>query len=186
MARRRMDVADSKEILVAWDAGENVSAIERRLGYSRPTIRKYIRAAERVGLRRGGERRAEADWEEVTAQALDRVAQQRAVGVVAQEVGAYHGYLAERVGTVRLSVLYQRLQQEQGLQASWGSFYRYVAAQWPLTAGAATATDDTIGGPTSRSGSASGLLLCGAVGGPSERSPATAVCLPDDALAQSA
>jgi predicted transcriptional regulator len=126
-----MDVADIKEILVAWDAGENVSAIERRLGYTRPTIRKYIRAAERVGLVRGGARRAEADWEEVTTQALARVAQQREPGVVGQEVGRYHGYLAERVGTVQLSVLYQRLRQEEGLQASWGTFYRYVARHWP-------------------------------------------------------
>ncbi len=116
-----MDVADIKEILVAWDAGENVSAIERRLGYTRPTIRKYIWAAERVGLARGGARRDEADWETLTTQALARVARQREPGTVAQAVGAYHGYLAERVGTIRLSVLYQRLRQEQGLQASWGT-----------------------------------------------------------------
>ena len=55
MARRRMTVADVKEILVGWDAGEAVSGIARRLGYTRPTVRKYVRAAERVGLRRGGE-----------------------------------------------------------------------------------------------------------------------------------
>ena len=40
MARRRMTVADVKEILVAWDAGEGVSAIARMLGYTRPTVRK--------------------------------------------------------------------------------------------------------------------------------------------------
>ena len=40
MARRRMTVADIKEILVAWEAGETVSAIARRLEYSRPTVRK--------------------------------------------------------------------------------------------------------------------------------------------------
>ena len=41
MARRRMAMADSKEILVAWDmGGENVSAIGRRLGYPRVTVRK--------------------------------------------------------------------------------------------------------------------------------------------------
>jgi transposase len=126
-----MDVADIKEILVAWDSGENVSTIARRLGYTRPTVRKYIRAAEREGLRRGGERRGEAAWESVTVRAMARVAQQRAPGVVAREVSAYHAYLAERVGTIQLSVLYQRLRQEQGLQASWGTFHRYVAAHWP-------------------------------------------------------
>ena len=57
MARRRMGMADIKEILVAWDAGESVSAIARRLGYTRPTVRKYVQAASQVGLTRGGGRR---------------------------------------------------------------------------------------------------------------------------------
>lgn len=131
MARRRMGMADVKEILVAWDAGETVSAIARRLGYSRPTVRKYVYAAERVGLQRGGGRRGEAAWEELTAAALGRVAGQRDPGTAAQEVSQYHDYLAERVGSVQLSVLHQRLRSEHGLQASWGTFYRYVAAQWP-------------------------------------------------------
>jgi transposase len=126
-----MDVADIKEILVAWDAGENVSTIARRLSYSRPTVRKYVRAAARVGLACGEERRGEAAWDALAEQAMARVAQQRAPGAVAQDVARYHAYLAERVGTVRLSVLYQRLRAEQELQASWGTFYRYVAAHWP-------------------------------------------------------
>lgn len=131
MARRRMRVADVKEILVAWDAGETVSAIARRLGYTRPTVRKYVYAAARLGLERGAERRDEADWEEVTAAAMARVAAHRDPGAAAQEVSHYHEYLAERVGTMHLSVLYQRLRTEQGLAASWGTFYRYVAAHWP-------------------------------------------------------
>src|SRR5579875_1716908 len=89
MARRRMRVADVKEILVAWDAGETVSAIARCLGYTRPTVRKYVYAAECVGLVRGGERRGEAAWEELTAAAMARVAAQREPGAAAQEVSRY-------------------------------------------------------------------------------------------------
>lgn len=40
-------------------------------------------------------------------------------------------YLGKRVGEVRLSVLHQRLCDEQGLRVSWRTFYRYVAAHWP-------------------------------------------------------
>ena len=63
MARRRMGMADIKEILVGWDVGESVSAIGRRLGYTRVTVRKYVQAAEQVGLRRGAGRRQEAEWD---------------------------------------------------------------------------------------------------------------------------
>jgi hypothetical protein len=35
MARRRIGVADIKAVLVAWDAGERISAIERMLGATR-------------------------------------------------------------------------------------------------------------------------------------------------------
>jgi len=63
MARRSMAVAGVKEILVQWDAGEGISSIARSLGYSRPTVRKYLQAAERVGLRRGGRRYREPGWE---------------------------------------------------------------------------------------------------------------------------
>ncbi len=32
---------------------------------------------------------------------------------------------------MRLSVLHQRLRDEHGLGASWATFYRYVAEEWP-------------------------------------------------------
>jgi DNA-binding IclR family transcriptional regulator len=58
MARRRMVVTDIMEILVAWDAGEGNTAIAARLGYSRPTVRKYTDAARALGLARGAGRRS--------------------------------------------------------------------------------------------------------------------------------
>ncbi len=131
MGRRRMLVVDIKEMLVGWEAGESVSTIARRLGYTRPTVRKYVRAAEAEGLQRSEERRSEAEWAAITEATIQRVAQQRAPGAVEEELARYHAYLSAQVGTVQLTVLHQRLQREQGLAASWGSFYRYVAAQWP-------------------------------------------------------
>ena len=131
MARRRMVVADVKEILVAWDAGENVSAIARMLGYTRPTVRKYVQAAGQVGLTRGGGRRGEATWEQLARAALARVTPHRAPGAATAEVGRYHETLDRQVGQVQLTVLHQRLCDEQGLAVSWRTFYRYVAAHWP-------------------------------------------------------
>jgi predicted transcriptional regulator len=92
MGRRRITVADIKEVLVAWDAGESVSGIARMFGYTRPTVRKYVHAAEYVGLTRGGGRRDEAEWERLTRAAMDRVARRRARGPAATEVAEHHDY----------------------------------------------------------------------------------------------
>lgn len=124
-------MADVKEILVHWDAGEAVSTIARTLGYSRPTVRKYIHSAQELGLTPGSRRRSEADWNGLTDQAVAAVTPSRPVGAVTSDLARWHDYLAERVGEVRLSVPRQRLRDEQGLSASWGAFYRYIRAQWP-------------------------------------------------------
>jgi transposase len=63
MGRRRIRVADVKEILVQWDAGAGISGIAHNLGYSRPTVRKYVQAGLRVGLVRGSRRIDEVGWE---------------------------------------------------------------------------------------------------------------------------
>jgi transposase len=126
-----MVVADIREILVQWDAGATRSQIARALGYSRPTVRKYVDAAARLGLSPGQRRRNEAEWEQLTTAAIAQVAQQRPSGAVRQDVAAYHAYLDQHVGQVKLSVLHQRLRDEEGLRASWGSFYRYIRATWP-------------------------------------------------------
>lgn len=131
MAGRRMTVADIMEILVAWDAGESNSAMARRLGYSRPTVRKYTDAARALGLARGGGRRSEAEWTRAAQAAIARVARQRPPGAVTTAVAAHHAYLEQWVGQVHLSVLHQRLRDERGLAASWGAFSRYVAKHWP-------------------------------------------------------
>jgi len=124
-------MADVKEILVHWDAGAGVSTIAQTLGYSRPTVRKYIVAAQRVGVGRGSRRYSEAQWERLTQAAIAHVGQQRPVGAVTGEVAVFHDYLAQHVGSVHLSVLHQRFRDEQGLTASWGTFYRYVRRHWP-------------------------------------------------------
>jgi transposase len=131
VARRRMGMADIKEILVGWDVGESVSAIGRRLGYTRVTVRKYVQAAEQVGLRRGVGRRQEAEWGRLAQAAIAQVAKPRARGPASGEVAHYHAYLEPRIGTAPLTVLHQRLRDEQGLQASWRTFHRSVRAQWP-------------------------------------------------------
>jgi len=131
MARRRIGVADIKAVLVAWEAGERISAIERMLGYTRPTVRKYIGAAKRLGLVRGQRSRSDLEWDRLAREVQGLLASHRAAGVATAEVAQWHTYLAQRVPTTYLTVLYQRLRDEHGLGVSWATFYRYVATHWP-------------------------------------------------------
>lgn len=100
MARRSMTVADIKEILVQWDAGDDLSRIARTLGYTRPTVRKYVHAAEQVGLGRGSRRRNEAEWERLARAALCAVAAVPVLRVARAEVAEHHAYLDQWVGEV--------------------------------------------------------------------------------------
>ena len=80
MGRRRIRVADVKEILVQWDAGASISGIAHSLGYSRPTVRKYVQAGQRVGLVRGHRRIDEVGWERAARAAIANVAAERRIG----------------------------------------------------------------------------------------------------------
>src|SRR3954454_11407043 len=93
MARRRMAMLDLLEILVAWDAGEGISPIARRLGYMRTTVRKYVAAATALGIARGGGPRSETDWLTLATAVSTQVARQRAPGAVAAQVAQHHAYL---------------------------------------------------------------------------------------------
>ena len=157
MARRRIGVAD-QEILVGWDVGESVSALARRLGYTRVTVRKYVQAAEQVGLRRGAGLRAEAEWIRLAQAAIAQVAKPRERGPASGEVARDHDYLDARVGTVVLLVLHQRLRDEQGL----GQLAHVPPLCARAVAGApqlAAAHDDSLGRSTARRGGTGRFLL---------------------------
>lgn len=114
-----------------WDAGGSISGIAQPLGYSRPTVRKYVHAGQRVGLVRGSRRIDEVGWERAARVAIAQVAAEPRAGDASLAIAAYHDHLAERVGSVRLSVLHQRLCDEQKLKISWASLYRYARQHWP-------------------------------------------------------
>lgn len=147
MARRRIGVPDIKAVLVAWEAGQSVSAIARMLGYTRPTVRKYIAAARRLQVQpapTSDGKRSDLEWEALAQTVQERLAHHRPAGVATAEVAAFHAYLGERVGQVPLTVLHQRLHDERGLRASWRTFYRYVAAHWPERLHSAPQTRVTV------------------------------------------
>ena len=104
MGRRRIRVADVKEILVQWDAGGSISGIAQRLGYSRPTVRKYVAAGQHVGLVRGSRRIDEVGWERAARAAIAQVAASPRVGDASLAIAVHHDHLAEHVGAPERAV----------------------------------------------------------------------------------
>src|SRR5258708_28431227 len=164
MARRRIRVADSKEVLVGWDRGQGVSAIARMLGYTRPTVRKYLGGAQRLEIRPGAQSRDDLEWDALARTVHERMARHRAAGVATAEVATYHDYLAERVGQGRWRVLHQRLRDECGLRASWRTFYRYVSAHWPERRHTAPAVTVRLGDPPPGEGAQMDFFFVGHLG----------------------
>src|SRR5258706_14303397 len=112
MARRRIRVADSKEVLVAWDRGQSVSALARMLGYTRPTVRKYIGAAQRLEIRPGAQSRDDLEWDARAPTVQERMAPPRAAWGATAKVATYPDYLAAWAGQGRRRLPQQRRADE--------------------------------------------------------------------------
>ena len=54
MAYREVRAVDYREVIRRWLAGDGFRALARGTGLDRKTIRRIVRAAERLGLKRGG------------------------------------------------------------------------------------------------------------------------------------
>ena len=50
MSRRNIPMNDFAEVLFHWQKGQNKTQIATSLGISRPTVRKYLKAAQKAGL----------------------------------------------------------------------------------------------------------------------------------------
>lgn len=121
MARRSMRVADIKEILVHWDGGEAIAQIARSLGYSRPTVRKYARAAQRAGLCRGSRGHDETAWDQLAATVLAAVTEPRPPGAATAAVAGYHAYLRALTRATAMYCAIVSTSIRSRLSSGWGT-----------------------------------------------------------------
>ena len=54
MAYREVRVFEVREVLRLWVRGESLRSVERLAGVDRKTVRRYVKAAEGLGVRRDG------------------------------------------------------------------------------------------------------------------------------------
>ena len=132
MARRSFDVIDVTEILQHWHAGRSLNEMSGSLGVDRKTIRKYVAPAVAAGIVPGGAAKSEAEWQDLVRGWFPELADARLRQVTWPAIAGHHDYiLAQLKARVRMSTIWQRLRDEQGLAASVASFRRYVAANVP-------------------------------------------------------
>jgi transposase len=133
MARRTFTVIDICEILQHWYAGRPKVEVARSLGVSPKTVRCYVRPAEEAGMVPGGPPVSEEEWRRLIRAWFPERVDSRLRRRTWATIEAYHDTIASLVGVVPVSVIYQRLRDEAGLDVSLASVRRYVWAQFEET-----------------------------------------------------
>ena len=124
-------MVDVTEILQHWYAGRPKVVVARRLGVDAKTVRRYVAPAEAAGMVPGGPPVTEEQWRVLARGWFPQLAGTGIRQVSWREIAVHHDRIAGLVGVVPVSVIHQRLADEQGLEASVASLRRYVRAHFP-------------------------------------------------------
>jgi transposase len=131
MARRTFTMVDVTEILQHWYAGRPKVEVARSLGVDAKTVRRYVAPAEAAGMAPGGPPVSEEQWRALARQWFPQIAGTGIRQVSWREIAVHHDRIAGLLPLVPVSVIHQRLADEQGLTASVASLRRYVRAHFP-------------------------------------------------------
>ena len=135
MVRRSLHVRNIAEILVHWQAQRSLRQIARSLGVDRNTVRKYVGLAVSLGYRPGEAKLSIQEWTAILKDHAPEIAVPAKRSAVWAEIARYHEAIASGLLTNTVATVWQRLHDEQGLQASARTFHRYVQEHFPDRAG---------------------------------------------------
>jgi transposase len=124
-------MVDVTEILQHWYAGRPKVEVARSLGVDAKTVRRYVAPAEAAGMAPGGPPVSEEQWRALARQWFPQLAGTTVRQVSWREIAVHHDRIAGLLPVVPVSVIRQRLADEQGLEASVASVRRYVRAHFP-------------------------------------------------------
>jgi transposase len=128
MAFREVAMLEVKEVLRRWVAGEAKKSIARQTGVSRNTVRGYIKAAMKTGLRRRGAR-ALTD-ERLTAVLLElKEPPQRARGESWALCEHQRDFIEKKLAEGVMLTKVGRLLQRQGTQVPYPTLHRFAVAE---------------------------------------------------------
>ena len=124
-------MVDVTEILEHWYAGRPKVEVARSLGVDAKTVRRYVAPAEAAWMAPGGPPVTPEQWRVLARQWFPQIAGTGVRQVSWRHIAVHHDRIAALVGVVPVSVIHQRLRDEQGLEASVASVRRYVRAHFP-------------------------------------------------------
>ena len=131
MVRRSFAVRDIAEILIHWQANRPLRQVARSLGVDRNTVRKYVALAVGLGYRPGQTNLSLQEWAAIVAEHAPTLADPAKRSAVFGEIARYHEAILTGLQTNTVATVWQRLHDEEGLQASLRSFHRYVEHYLP-------------------------------------------------------
>ena len=114
-------MVDVTEILQHWYAGRPKVEVARSLGVDAKTVRRYVAPAEAAGMAPGGPPVSEEQWRALARQWFPQLAGTGIRQVSWREIAVHHDRIAGLLPVVPVSVIHQRLADEQGLEASVAS-----------------------------------------------------------------
>ena len=125
-------MVDVAEVFRHWYQGRSSRQIADSLGLSKTTVLKYLVAPISAGMAPGGPPVSEQRWAELAAGWFPELADRRLRQVTWGQFDAHKEFIGGQldVGT-QPSVIYQRLRDQHGVQASEASFRRWLAATMP-------------------------------------------------------
>jgi transposase len=127
MAYREVGMVELREVLRRWSAGDGLRAIARATRVDRKTIANYVKAAETVGVVRGGPPPSDDD-----IAAVRRTAVPPPVKPASEEMQALAPHREQirrwlHVDELRLTKVYRRL-REANVDVSYSTLYRFARA----------------------------------------------------------
>ena len=124
-------MVDVAEIYEHWYAGRAKVAIARSLGVDPQTVRKYMAAAEAAGLEPGGRPVTAEQWRALARQWFPSLADTRLRQPAFGDIAPHHDRFGQLLDVVPVSVIWQRLRDDEGLAVSVASVRRYMSAHFP-------------------------------------------------------
>ena len=127
MAYRELSRMEIQEVVRRWQAGESQRAIARRSGLARETVRKYLRAAEGLGLRTSGPPPTEAQVVQLVRLGQVAIMRPPRAAPQAQRLEPRREQIAAWVREQRLQLTrVQELLGRQGVAVSYSTLERFV------------------------------------------------------------